>query len=144
MKVFVDANVIIDLLAERNKWLLPAVEILELARNNEIVLKCSIISLPTVNYIMERQEKIIHNIVIEKMERFVSICEPIYADKQIAIKAFKSSFKDFEDAMQYNSALSEGCDVIITRNKKDFTESTIPVMEPQEFLDMFYKDNNAT
>jgi len=144
MKVFVDANVIIDLLAERNKWLLPAVEILELASNNEIVLKCSIISLPTVNYIMERQEKIIHNIVIEKMERFVSICEPIYADKQIAIKAFKSSFKDFEDAMQYYSALSEGCDVIITRNKKDFTESTIPVMEPQEFLDMFYKDYNTT
>jgi hypothetical protein len=43
--------------------------------------------------------------------------------------------------MQYFSAVSEGCDVIITRNKKDFLESKIPVMEPQEFLDSFYGED---
>jgi len=53
----------------------------------------------------------------------------------------KSPFKDFEDAMQYFSALSEGCDVIITRNKKDFAESKIQVLEPQEFLDSFYGED---
>ncbi len=136
-KVFLDANVIIDLLAERKKWLFPILEILEYAKSENISLYCSIISLPTVDYIMERQEKISHDIVIQKVDFFISLCEPILADKQIAKSALKSSFKDFEDAMQYFSAVSEGCDVIITRNKKDFLESKIQVLEPQEFLDEF-------
>ena len=63
-KVFLDANVIIDLLAERKKWLFPILEILEYAKSENIRLYCSIISLPTVDYIMERQEKISHDIVI--------------------------------------------------------------------------------
>ena len=139
-KIFLDANVIIDLLAERKQWLFYIVEILEYAKTKNICLYCSIISLPTVDYIMERQEKISHDIVIKKIDFFISLCEPILADKQIAKSALKSPFKDFEDAMQYFSAVSEGCDVIITRNKKDFLESKIPVMEPQEFLDSFYEE----
>ena len=141
MKVFLDTNIMIDLLAERKMWLLPAMEILELTNSNKIDLFCSIISLPTVSYIMERQAKIPHDIVINKMERLVDICEPIYADKQIALRALNSSFKDFEDAMQYYSAIAEGCDVIITRNKKDFSDAQIDVMDPQEFLDKFYGEN---
>ena len=78
--------------------------------------------------------------VIKKVDFFISLCEPILADKQIAKSALKSPFKDFEDAMQYFSAVSEGCDVIITRNKKDFAESKIQVLEPQEFLDKFCKE----
>ena len=141
MKVFLDTNIMIYLLAERKMWLLPAMEILELTNSNKIDLFCSIISLPTVSYIMERQAKIPHDIVISKMERLVNICEPIYADKQIALRALNSSFKDFEDAMQYYSAIAEGCDVIITRNKKDFSDAHIDVMDPQEFLDKFYGEN---
>ncbi len=53
----------------------------------------------------------------------------------------KTPFKDLDYAMQYFSAVSEGCDVIITRNKKDFLESKIPVMESQEFLDSFYGED---
>ena len=45
MKVFLDTNIMIDLLAERKMWLLPAMEILELTNSNKIDLFCSIISL---------------------------------------------------------------------------------------------------
>lgn len=48
----------------------------------------------------------------------------------------KHPFKDFEDAMQYHTAMADNADCIVTRNKKDFTGTEIPVMEPQEFLDM--------
>ena len=46
-----------------------------------------------------------------------------------------SQFKDFEDAMQYYSALKAKADIIITRNGKDFTASQIPVMTATEYLD---------
>ena len=74
--------------------------------------------------------------IFEKIDDFISICTPATVDINIAKAALSSSFKDFEDALQYYSALSENCDIIITRNKKDFAQSTIQVLEPQEFLNM--------
>ena len=75
--------------------------------------------------------------IVNKLSKFISICEPLPVDINVAKSALKSSFKDFEDAMQYFAAMNEGCDVIITRDKRGFVESTIPVMSPQEFLDEF-------
>lgn len=49
--------------------------------------------------------------------------------------SLKSDFSDFEDAMQYFSAQSQKVDYIVTRNKKDFAPATIPVFEPQEFIE---------
>jgi hypothetical protein len=45
-----------------------------------------------------------------------------------------SNFNNFGDAVEYFSALHHNCDSIITRNKKDFKNATIPVMTPAEFL----------
>lgn len=138
-KIFLDTNIGIDLLTNRVPWVAPASEIMSLAKENMILTFCSTLSLATINYYMLK-EKIAREQIINKMDTFISLCFPISVDVNVAKSALKSNFKDFEDAMQYFSALSEGCDVIITRNKKDFTESTIPVMEPQEFLDDFYKE----
>ena len=55
-------------------------------------------------------------------------------------KSIESKFKDFEDAMQYFSAKHEDIDYIITRNKKDYSASDIPVFEPQEFIDYLLKN----
>lgn len=48
--------------------------------------------------------------------------------------ALKLRSKDFEDALQYFSAKEAGANCIITRNKKDFYFSEIPVLEPIEFI----------
>ena len=50
-----------------------------------------------------------------------------------------TEFEDFEDAMQYFSAMRESVDYIVTRNKKDFKAAQIPVFEPQEFIDYLLK-----
>lgn len=42
--------------------------------------------------------------------------------------------KDFEDALQYETAIGGNCECIITRNKKDFYFSQIPVYTPEEFI----------
>ena len=48
--------------------------------------------------------------------------------------AFARDWKDFEDAVQYTVAESNGVDCIITRNKGDFEEDAIPCYTPQEFI----------
>jgi hypothetical protein len=62
------------------------------------------------------------------------ICEVSNIDKIIIDKSLISNFNDFEDAVQHYSALYDKCDILITRNKKDFKNSEIPVMTPSEFL----------
>jgi hypothetical protein len=56
-------------------------------------------------------------------------------DQKQVLAALESKFTDFEDALQYFSAIqSNKVDVIITRNTKDFKLSKIPVFTPQEYL----------
>ena len=55
-------------------------------------------------------------------------------DEVIIEKGLSSTFTDFEDALQYYCALEGDCQVIITRNAKDFKASTLPVMTPTEYL----------
>ena len=61
-------------------------------------------------------------------------------DSLIVDEAIVSRFSDFEDAMQYYSAIREGADAIITRNSSDFNAAEIEVYEPQQFLDMLAKE----
>lgn len=60
----------------------------------------------------------------------------VTVNEAVIMATVKHPFKDFEDAMQYHTAMADNADCIVTRNKKDFTGTEIPVMEPQEFLDM--------
>ena len=48
--------------------------------------------------------------------------------------ALSSGFKDFEDGVMAETALRSGMDAVITRNKKDFANSSVPVYTPTEFM----------
>ncbi len=60
-------------------------------------------------------------------------------DDEVVEKAIHSNFKDFEDAMQYFSALASNCDLIITRNERDFKNALIPVMNADSYLQTLRK-----
>ena len=137
-KVFLDTNIVADILLSRMQWLNDALNILKLVELQMIELYCTSLSFGTLYYILHRNG-FLHEIILEKLKTFRTYCHVLNVDESDVDSALNSSFKDFEDAMQYFSALREGCDVIITRNKKDFAESKIQVLEPQEFLDKFCK-----
>ena len=138
--VFFDTNIVIDLLLARLEWCRPSSNIFDLATDGKIELYCSTLTLGTASFYLEKNHFTRDEIVM-KLLNFISVCMLTTVDVNVAKSALNSSFKDIEDAMQYFSAVSEGCDVIITRNKKDFLESKIPVLEPQEFLDSFYGED---
>jgi len=133
-RVFLDANVIIDLLTERYPWFSDAIRIFNLGDLGKVKLICSSLSLGTASYIMEIK-KMSSADIFENIDLLCQICDISMVDAAIVRQALDSSFTDFEDALQYFSAMSEDADIIVTRNKKDFKASTIEVLTPAEFFD---------
>ena len=139
--VFLDANVVIDALLEEDENMEAALRILSLAEQGVIEAYCSSLSLATASYFMEKA-KINHEQQVEQLDIFCSYCTPTRVDAAVVRQALDSDFTDFEDALQYFSAMTENADVVITRNGRDFTHAEIPVQTPANFLDMMEKEIN--
>ena len=131
-RLFLDANIILDLLAERNPFYEDAAKIATLADLGEIKIVVSPISFATVNYFLTKFEN--SKIALEKLRKFKVISEICQINELIVEKSLNSDFTDFEDALQYFSALEANCQFIITRNGKDFKNSLILVMTAKEYL----------
>ena len=133
-KVFLDTNIVIDALLERREWMDAVFQILSLAESGEIEVYCSSLSMATANYFMERA-KMPHDVLIGKLDIFCQVCTLTCVDANVVQQAIRSSFGDFEDALQYFSAKTVNADIIITRNLKDFAASNIPVMTAEDYLE---------
>ena len=132
-RVFLDTNVVVDFLCERGEFYLPAATIVTKAFYSEIDLCCSSLTFATASYLMGRS-KMGTAVIFKKIAQFCSLCTPTTVDQKTIELALHSGFSDFEDALQYFSALHHGAEVIITRNKEDFSESKILCLTPIEFL----------
>lgn len=130
-KLFVDTNVVIDLLDKRDGFYISAVKLFTLAYKKEVILYISPLTYATASYLLRKHPK-------DELRKLLSNLHELsyvtFIDEQIIDEALISGFDDFEDALQYFSAIKENVDAIITRNVKDFSLSRLPVMMPDEFL----------
>ena len=131
-KIFLDTNVVIDLLGEREPFYNSAAKIATLADKGKIQLIVSALTYSTVYYLLTKFED--KEVVKEKIRKFKVIAETSDLTDKVIEKGLASKFSDFEDALQYNCALEMDCLILITRNGKDFKESVIPVLTPDEYL----------
>jgi len=113
-RIFVDTNIIIDLLQKREDFYQEAQELFTFADQKKVEIFISSLSITTANYLLSKH----------------------YSSSQARkIKlALASDFKDFEDAIQYHTALEHQIEIIITRNKRDFQKTSIPVMTAKELV----------
>ena len=132
MKLFWDTNVMLDFLGERDPFYISSAKIATLADKREIKIIASALSYATISYFLTKYEGL--EKTKGKLRKFKVISEICELDELIIEKGLNSDFSDFEDSLQYFSALRTECDIIITRNGKDFKKSQIPVMTPDEFL----------
>jgi predicted nucleic acid-binding protein len=131
-RIFLDTNIMLDFLGERHPFYDSVAKIATLAEKGELVMVVSPISFATVNYFLTKFEN--PKIAKEKLRKFKIICEVCSLNEQTIEKGLNSSIKDFEDALQYFNATESNCDLILTRNAKDFKKSLLPVMTADEFL----------
>ncbi len=125
-KIFLDTNIILDFLGEREGFYEASAKIMTFADKKKIQVYTSPSSISNVFYVLTRYEN--SKIALEKIRKFKLLCSMSVMDDEVVEKAIHSNFKDFEDAMQYFSALASNCNIIITRNEKDFKNAMIPVM----------------
>jgi len=134
-ELFIDTNVIIDYLTNRKPFSKSAYHIFSLAEKGIVRLNISVISFTTIYYILRRNNS--HQKIINSLSLLSRLCKVIPLDQNILDQAMKSDFSDFEDAVQYYSALqNKNCSTIISRNTKDFQSSIIKVMLPDELLNV--------
>jgi predicted nucleic acid-binding protein len=131
-RLFIDANVMLDLLGKRKPYYDSIAKIATLADKGNLSIIVSALSYPTIFYLLSKFESA--DEVRNKLQKFKIISEISDLDEIIIEKGLSSGFTDFEDALQYYCALKSECDILITRNVKDFKESEIPVMTADEYL----------
>ena len=131
-RLFLDTNVILDLLGERIPFFDSIAKVATLADHKKITLVVSPLSFTTIDYVLNKFET--SESVLNRLRKFKIICEVCEVDEKIIEKALNSSFKDFEDAVQFYTALQSNCSIIITRNGNDFKNSSIPIMTAEEYL----------
>ena len=131
--VFVDTNIIIDLLAERKVFTKMAIQIFDLSKKKNFKIFVSSHSIATVHFVLKKyiDDKKLRLILLDLMD----LVEIISIDHLILKSALKSNHKDFEGGIQILVAQSyKNIDCIITRNIKDFNLAAIKIFTPDQFL----------
>ncbi len=131
-KIFLDTNIIVDLIADRKPFSKYAIEIFQRAEEGNLELFTSSHSIATTHYLLKKymEEKDLREVLNDLLE-FLTV---IAVDVDIIKKGLRSTHKDFEDSIQIFCASSIGnIDCIITRNVKDFKGSEIKILTPDEF-----------
>ena len=131
--LFIDTDVIIDFLIDRKPFSREAAIIFTLIEQKKLKGFSSSLTFSNLYYVLRKIES--HNRVISKLDSLSKMVGILKVEEQTIKNALASGFPDFEDSIQYFSAVdSKKIDVIITRNIKDFKKSEIPVMTPEDFL----------
>lgn len=132
-KILIDTDVILDFFFDRKPFSESAANILSLCESKKISGYVTSIIISNVYYLLRKADK--HEKVIESLKHLLLILDVLTTDKNTILKALNSSFKDFEDALQnYSAEINTEIQVIVTRNTKDYKESWLSVMTPENYL----------
>ncbi len=130
--LFVDTIIVIDLLQKREEFFEEAQELFTLADKKQVKLFISSLTIANTHFLLSRYYN--SNDTSKILSKFKVLVEVLPLDNKIIDLALTSDLKDFEDAIQFYTAIEHNTDIIITRNKKDFIKSEIEVASPQELL----------
>ncbi|PRY86622.1 type II toxin-antitoxin system VapC family toxin [Mongoliibacter ruber] len=138
MKVFLDTNILIDFLSDRGAFTKYATEIFLFSAPKKVWLHSSTHTIATTYYILKKftDEKSLRL----KLLDLIQMIEVLDVTRAQLKKALISDFSDFEDALQiFNADSISGVDYIVTRNLKDFKDSPIPAIAPDEFMELIQR-----
>lgn len=132
-KLFVDTNIVIDLLSRREPFFEEAATLFSLADKKQVELSISSLTIANTSYTLLRQmDSSKTKSILRKLKLILEIL-PV-DDKVVGLALNDDTFTDFEDGLQYFTAIENQQEVIISRNLKDFKNSIIPTMTAKQFI----------
>lgn len=132
---FIDSDIILDHILDREPFSKDTGKILSLAENRKIKLFTSAIVLSNVFFLIRKSFG--NKRSIQLIDQLLELIDVIPVGKREVISAIKGGFLDFEDGLQNAAAENKNIiTTILTRNIKDYKQSNLSVVPPKEFLSM--------
>jgi len=132
--VFVDTDIIYDLLAKRDPHYQAAAKLFTLSDEEKIQISISALSIANIHYLISKQLSSIQAKQI--LRKFRILVHIVTLNEKIIDLALNSESNDFENAIQYYCAIENECDILLTRNLRDYKKSQITVMTAQDYINL--------
>lgn len=135
MKVFLDTNVLLDyLLDSRGEFHPPAVELMRRIATGDFKAGFATSQATDLYYSLRKAAG--DDIARTALRGLFALCDLFPTPASACVNALDLPIGDYEDAVQIETARENGCDFIITRNMRDFEDSTVPYIDPVGFLSL--------
>jgi predicted nucleic acid-binding protein len=131
-KVFVDTDIVLDLLGNREPFYSHSAQLFSEADKGKIRIHVSSLTFSNLNYILSRQYSV--DQARKKLLKFKTLVTVLSVTDKVVELALSSDFKDFEDGLQYFTAIENNLKRLLTRNLKDYKTADITVMTAEQFL----------
>jgi predicted nucleic acid-binding protein len=133
MNIFLDTDVIIDYITDRKPFSDKAEKIFALIENKKIKGHTSSLCFSNLYYLLRQQ--MTRTKALALLRNLAGLLNILKVDEDSIVQALSSEFKDFEDAIQYYTAMDyKRIELIVTRNIKDYKYSSLAVMTPDTLL----------
>jgi predicted nucleic acid-binding protein len=132
IELFVDSDIILDLLAQREPHYIHAARLFTLIDQNEVIAYTSPLIFANLHYLLKKQTS--NLLALKSLRKLKTLINILSINEKVIELSLNSDFNDFEDAIQYFTAVNNGITLIITRNKTDYKRSKIDVLTAEEFL----------
>jgi len=136
-KVFIDADIILDLLLDREPYSRSSSKLFTAIEEREVIAFTTPVILANIYYISAKMVN--RKSALEYIRKLLTLLKVTAVDEKIMLLAANSDFKDFEDSIQYYAAKNEAVDFLITRNKIDYKITDLTVCTPDEYLSVYHR-----
>ena len=133
MKILIDTNIVLDVMLKREPFYKLSLEILGLAKKDDVEEYVSASAITDIYYLAYRQLKD-KEMVKKLMKELLTVVSVASVSEQEIENALYLEWNDFEDSVQYSVAFLQEMEGIVTRNPNDYKEAKIKVWKPEELL----------
>ncbi|NES18504.1 MAG: PIN domain-containing protein [Symploca sp. SIO3E6] len=132
MKVLIDTNIIVDVALERDPFFTDSEQVVSLVEQQQIEGYISASTFSDLYYIIRKAKG--HNWTQQFLQRMAVLCTVATVNQAVISMALTANFRDFEDAIQYSTAVVNHLDVIVTRNPQDFPVTTPRIVTAEHLI----------
>jgi predicted nucleic acid-binding protein len=134
VNVLIDTNIVVDVTQEREPFLRQSEQVMILAASGRLNAYISASTVSDVYYLTRRANG--HEWTIDFLRNLFTFCQIATVDRSVIQQALDSDFSDFEDAIQWATALKHNCQAIVTRNPQDYPVETPQILTPEQLIAM--------
>lgn len=132
IKVFVDSDIILDLLAQREPHYDHSAKLFTLIDQQKIEAYTSPLIFANLHYLLKKMTS--NTAALKSLRKLKTLVNILSIDERVIEQSLNSEFNDFEDAIQYFTAVNNGISLLLTRNKVDYKKGKITISTAEEFI----------